>query len=357
MRIKELSEKYHLDSRTIDYYSNVAKILPYKQPNVSNNYRDYDEESERVLKKILILRGIGLPIEQIRTALQNPNYFSMERLDEHIEILKKKREEEINRYNECIDFAETLKKAKLRPLEVIGDYKLDAPVELLTFIMAQTDEIDESVQALLAKERYQEFNDSVVSFFFRISQHHNMPYDSDDVQEIIRQFVTRLNNKPGLVIALFIDGQASQHPNIFNTLFEYEDEDEDIERFFSQILMICSDWCADEKSREKILNEDRFKSVHESEIIPLEQSFQELFETEGHTVVDLIMYLLSSFLDQDLVTVLLGIVLAADMHADTYTAAYDKQFGDGFYKFLRNALLYYINQNNIEINQALQGMA
>lgn len=356
MRIKELSEKYHLDPRTIDYYSNVAKILPYKQPNSSNNYRDYNEESERVLKKILILRGIGLPIEKIKTALQDPSYFSMEQLDEHIETLKKKREEEINRYDEWIDFAETLKKTKLRPLEVIGDYKLDAPVELFPYLMAQADTIDESVQTLFEKEIYQEFFDSVVSFFFRISQHQKLPFDSDEVQNIISQFVSRINNKPGLVIALSFDTQALQQPNIFNALFEYDEEDEEIKSFFKQILMLCSDWCASEKNREKILDEDRFKSVHESEIILLDQSFQELFETEGKTVVDLIMFLISSFLDQNLITVLLGIVIAADMQANTYTEMFDKQFGDGFYQYFRDALLHYINENKIKINQALQDM-
>ncbi len=352
MRIKELSEKYHLDSRTIDYYSNVAKILPYKQPNSSNNYRDYDEESERVLKKILILRGIGLPIEKIKTALQDPSYFSMEQLDEHIEMLKKKREEEINRYDEWIDFAETLKKTKLRPLEVIGDYKLDTPVDLFTYLMAQADAVDESVQTILDKEIYQELYDSVVSFFFRISQHHEMPYNSDEVQKTISQYVTRLNNKPGLALALCFDAQVSRHPNCFNAFYDYE-EDEDLEHFFNQILMLCSDWCASEKAREKLLDEERFKSVHESDIIPLDQSFQELFETEGDTVVDFIMALISYFLDQDLISILLGIVIALDMKTDAYAEMYDKRFGEGFLKYLREALLYYINKNNIKITQAL----
>lgn len=355
MRIKELSEKYHLDSRTIDYYSNVAKILPYKQPNPRNNYRDYDEESERILKKILILRGIGLPIEKIKAALQDPSYFSMERLNEHIETLKIKRQEEIARYDEWIDFAETLKQTKLRTLEVIGDYKVDIPVELFTYIMAQVDEIGESALTLPEKEIYHEFYDSVGSFFFRISQHRNRSYDSDEVQNIISQYVTRLNNKPGQVIALVFDTQL-QHPYLLDSLFEYDEEDEEIKSFFKQILMLCSDWCASEKNREKILDEDRFKSVHESEIILLDQSFQELFETEGRTVVDLIMFLISSFLNQNLITVLLGIVIAADMQANTYTEMYDKQFGDGFYQYFRDALLHYINENKIKINQALQDM-
>ena len=97
MRKNQLSKKYNIDARTIDYYSNVVKILPYTQNSGSNNYRNYDENSERILKQILILRELGLSINAIKDRLNNPTSFSYEWSDFYIEELEKKREEELQK--------------------------------------------------------------------------------------------------------------------------------------------------------------------------------------------------------------------------------------------------------------------
>lgn len=106
MRINELSKKYNVDKRTIDYYSNVAKILPFTQNEGSNKYRDYDVNSEKALKRILILRELGFSIDEVRSRLNNPYIFSSEMMDYYIEELKKKREQELSRINGLIDYAE-----------------------------------------------------------------------------------------------------------------------------------------------------------------------------------------------------------------------------------------------------------
>ena len=106
MRINELSKKYNVDKRTIDYYSNVAKILPFTQNKGSNNYRDYDANSEKTLRRILILRELGFSIDTIKKKLDNPYEFSSDMMDHIIEELKKKREQELSRINNLIDYAE-----------------------------------------------------------------------------------------------------------------------------------------------------------------------------------------------------------------------------------------------------------
>lgn len=105
MRIKELSKKYGVDLRTIDYYSNVAKILPYKQCNTTNTYRNYDVESEEILKRILIYRELGYSIDKIRKILNGSEIDNTTEY-EYIAKLNKKKEEEINRINKLIEYTE-----------------------------------------------------------------------------------------------------------------------------------------------------------------------------------------------------------------------------------------------------------
>lgn len=109
MRKKELSKKYGVDSRTLDYYSCVEKILPYKQVNESNNYREFDEVSEETLKQILILRELGYSIKKIKIMLNGTDFFTSEDLDKYIVKLKRKQMEEFKRMNKLIDYAEDMK--------------------------------------------------------------------------------------------------------------------------------------------------------------------------------------------------------------------------------------------------------
>ena len=108
MRIKELSEKYNVDKRTIDYYSSVAKILPFTQNEETNNYREYDENSERTLVKILVLRELGLSIKEIQSRLNDKAMFTPKYIKRYVSELTKKRDEEWHRIDNLIGYAEEL---------------------------------------------------------------------------------------------------------------------------------------------------------------------------------------------------------------------------------------------------------
>ena len=108
MRIKELSEKYNIDKRTIDYYSSIAKILPFTQNEETNNYREYDENSERTLVKILVLRELGLSIKEIQSRLNDKAMFTPKYIKRYISELTKKRDEEWHRIDDLIGYAEEL---------------------------------------------------------------------------------------------------------------------------------------------------------------------------------------------------------------------------------------------------------
>lgn len=113
MRKNKLSKKYNVDARTIDYWSGVVNILPYTKNTGSNNYREYDENSERVLKKILILREFGYSIEQIRQKLDDPLAFSPEICELYIEQLEKRLKEEVLRIDSLISYTNDLKNERI----------------------------------------------------------------------------------------------------------------------------------------------------------------------------------------------------------------------------------------------------
>lgn len=111
MRKNQLSKKYNVDARTIEYYSSVAKILPFTQNEGSNNYRDYDANSEKTLRRILILRELDFSIDEIRSKLNDPYEFSSDMMEYYyIKELKKKREKELSRIDKIIDYAEEEKR-------------------------------------------------------------------------------------------------------------------------------------------------------------------------------------------------------------------------------------------------------
>lgn len=140
MRINELSKKCNVDKRTIDYYSNVAKILPFTQNEGSNNYRDYDANSEKTLRRILILRELDFSIDEIRNKLNDLSSFSSEMMDYYIEELTKKREQELSRINSLIDYAEKEK--------IENTISKEEKKELITKI---SDEIDK-IKSLLIEQ-------------------------------------------------------------------------------------------------------------------------------------------------------------------------------------------------------------
>ena len=63
MTIKELEEKTGLARANIRYYEQQGLLHPARQ---ENGYRDYSGEDLQTLRKIKLLRHLGLGIETIR---------------------------------------------------------------------------------------------------------------------------------------------------------------------------------------------------------------------------------------------------------------------------------------------------
>lgn len=67
MTIKELEQQLDIPRATIRFYEREGLVIPERK---DNSYREYNEADVVVLKKIIILRKIGLSVSDIRKALK-----------------------------------------------------------------------------------------------------------------------------------------------------------------------------------------------------------------------------------------------------------------------------------------------
>ena len=81
MQIKEIQEKLKISSYTLRYYEKMGLIQPYRD---ENGYRNYNEEDIHKIERIMFLRDINVPIEDIKDILDNKVTFQ-DVLENHIE--------------------------------------------------------------------------------------------------------------------------------------------------------------------------------------------------------------------------------------------------------------------------------
>ena len=69
MNIKEIEERSGLTRANIRYYEKEGLLSPERR---ENRYRDYSEKDLDLLKKIRLMRELGISLEQIRRLIENP---------------------------------------------------------------------------------------------------------------------------------------------------------------------------------------------------------------------------------------------------------------------------------------------
>jgi DNA-binding transcriptional MerR regulator len=71
-RVKELAELAKVTVRTLHHYDRLGLLVPAKRS--TSGYRLYGENDVLRLQQILIYRELGLPLEQIRRTLDDPEF-------------------------------------------------------------------------------------------------------------------------------------------------------------------------------------------------------------------------------------------------------------------------------------------
>ena len=68
MKINDVEKQLNIPKATIRFYEKEGLLNPKRN---ENSYREYDQEDIELLKKIIVLRKIGIPVEDIKLLLNN----------------------------------------------------------------------------------------------------------------------------------------------------------------------------------------------------------------------------------------------------------------------------------------------
>ena len=66
MQIKDFANKYQIQTDTIRFYEKESLLKPRRK---ENGYREYDEECEKQLQFIIVLKKLGFTIKEIQQLL------------------------------------------------------------------------------------------------------------------------------------------------------------------------------------------------------------------------------------------------------------------------------------------------
>lgn len=88
MKIKQVEELVGITSKNIRFYENQGLLTPER---AENGYREYHEQNIETLKKIKLLRKLGISVEEIRSVLNHSRSLE-DCLEKHLTVLEKERE-------------------------------------------------------------------------------------------------------------------------------------------------------------------------------------------------------------------------------------------------------------------------
>lgn len=72
MKIKQVAQALNVSQKTIRYYEQCGLIMPKKEKKMGRDFREYDEEVQKRLRTIVLLRKCRFCIEDIRSILEKP---------------------------------------------------------------------------------------------------------------------------------------------------------------------------------------------------------------------------------------------------------------------------------------------
>ncbi len=89
MKINDVEKQLNIPKATIRFYEKEGLLNPKRN---ENSYREYDNEDIELLKKIIVLRKIGIPVEDIKLLLSN-NLSLQNALTKNIDALNEQMKE------------------------------------------------------------------------------------------------------------------------------------------------------------------------------------------------------------------------------------------------------------------------
>ncbi len=72
MTVKEISRLAGISARTLHYYDEIGLFVPTKKSEAG--YRLYDDKALETLQQILFFREFDIPLKEIKTVIENPDF-------------------------------------------------------------------------------------------------------------------------------------------------------------------------------------------------------------------------------------------------------------------------------------------
>ena len=298
MRIGELSKMFGgVDKRTIDFYTGKGLLAGRIGENAK--YRDYDQDDVERLGKILIFREMGLSINEIEAALNDNTYWSPQRLDQHIAMLKQNQARENERYEQMISFVEAMKETGMAPLRF---YKpTEIPIDRYVQYWVKAFQNINNAWEDGAGEDIAQFDDMVSAFISHMQRQMDQGYDAASTQSIVERLASRLMNTLGTILYMAFNQLLAS--DAIYTLFEQElndddslDED-DIAEFkvlMNDMFSLIAEWCRVAKSHKNICD---LEAMHIRLDEPLRKLREKHDDDEGAIFTcDSLMEVMGSFM-------------------------------------------------------------
>lgn len=110
MKIKDFANKYQMQTDTIRYYEKESLLNPIRR---ENGYREFNEECEKQIQLIIVLKQLGFTIKEIQQSLiLRDRSLSTECKDATVLLLDQKimnLEEKIHFYQQALRVVQTIK--------------------------------------------------------------------------------------------------------------------------------------------------------------------------------------------------------------------------------------------------------
>ncbi|KGR75420.1 MerR family transcriptional regulator [Ureibacillus sinduriensis] len=111
MKIKDFANKYQIQIDTIRYYEKENILTPIRQ---KNGYREFDEECEKQIQLIIVLKQLGFSIKEIQQLLilRDDQSISNECKESTLSLLDQKimkLEERVQFYQRALKVVQTIK--------------------------------------------------------------------------------------------------------------------------------------------------------------------------------------------------------------------------------------------------------
>lgn len=276
MRIKELVQ-YGLDKRAIDYYTNEG-LIPCKSDN--SYAREYGEDAIEAVRKIAILREAGMSAKTIKEHLKDPTYFSTSFWNKHLSDLREKKEAEIKRYDEMIEFAEQMRDSTSAVWQALKEFDNLEESKIFIAVAAQMNnklrELYRNGLVEFTKDQPDDISD-VSDYINSLIQtaadslERKISPSSEEFQTYFQKMMQKIKSKYGVIVYFLYKLYSDIDYSAFN-LSEEEIAEMDI---YKEMFGICAEWFREKKSLEAAKDVSEFADRYAEQIHALDEKLEE----------------------------------------------------------------------------------